>query len=121
MTKRIAVAVAILAIGAPAALARMQVTGWVHGQLYLSGGPRGRLGQTVHRAEGHWRVVARKGAEIVATTTTRQDGTFAFTLRPGSYEVAAQYQFPPYRFCAVKSVTVRPNTLVDVRPYCTVR
>lgn len=122
MTRRFLGAVVLLAIAAPAARACMPgLAEGVRGQLYTTGGPYRRHGPAQLPAGGHWRVVARSRTKIVASTMTKPDSSFAFRLKPGTYEMAAQYQFPPYRFCSFKSVTVRPSKVANVRLDCSIR
>jgi hypothetical protein len=95
----------------------------VSGRLLLGGGPPRPPGSAdlgPPRAEGRWQVVARRGGTTVASTTTNQDGTFAFRLKPGRYELAAKYQYPPYELCEFKSVTVKRNAVAGIRLFCSI-
>jgi hypothetical protein len=93
------------------------VNGVIAGRLSLGGGPPFLRHRRV--ASDHIAVVATRGSQVVARTTTRRAGVFSIRISPGIYQIAAK--LPSGQRCAAVSVVVRPRKTSHTGIVCNIK
>jgi hypothetical protein len=101
--------------------------GKIVGHLYLAGGPHFLQKRHPKGLPGSYLKVLitdRSGStvstsKLIATTTTKRDGSFALTVVAGSYRIAGQ--LATGQLCLAQSIVVRSGRQTRVAIYCSIK